>query len=75
MKLQSKPLKIAAVLASLFVATATMAQTKAPEPDYTLGYNVGVVSDYRFRGMTQTNYTGALQGGVDGVHAGAADWG
>lgn len=68
MKLQTNPLKIAALLATVLVTSTTMAQTKAPEPDYTLGYNVGVVSDYRFRGMTQTNFGGALQGGVDFAH-------
>ena len=69
MNLKSNPsLKLAALIAGLFVASGAMAQTKAPEPDYTLGFNVGVVSDYRFRGMTQTNFGGALQGGADFAH-------
>ncbi len=51
-----------------FLCVAAVAQTKAPEPDYTLSYNVGVVTDYRFRGLTQTNYNPALQGGVDFAH-------
>ncbi|MEN9538242.1 MAG: hypothetical protein RLZZ126_477 [Pseudomonadota bacterium] len=57
-------------LGALLVAAASgaLAQAKAPEPDYTLGYNIGAVSDYRFRGITQSNYTPALQGGVDFSH-------
>ena len=66
MKLNSQSTLLAALL--LASTTASMAQTKAPEPDYTLSYNVGVVTDYRFRGITQTNYGGAIQGGVDFAH-------
>lgn len=61
------PLKIAASLAILATSTA-FAQTKAPEPDYTLAYNVGVVTDYRFRGLSQTSLKPALQLGVDFSH-------
>jgi uncharacterized protein (TIGR02001 family) len=53
---------------TLAVASGAMAQAKAPEPDYTLAYNVGVVSDYRFRGITQTNFQPAIQGGIDFSH-------
>lgn len=60
--------KTAVLVLALAAATAASAQTKAPEPDYTLSYNVGVVSDYRFRGITQTNNGGALQGGIDFAH-------
>lgn len=56
------------VLSTLMAATAAMAQAAAPEPDYTLGYNIGVVSDYRVRGIAQTSYDPALQGGVDFAH-------
>ncbi len=61
------PVKIAASLAIL-ATSASFAQTKAPEPDYTLSYNVGVVSDYRFRGISQTSFKPALQLGVDFAH-------
>ncbi len=56
------------VLSTLVSATAAMAQAKAPEPDYTLSYNVGVVSDYRYRGISQTTLKPALQAGVDFAH-------
>lgn len=61
------PLKIAASLAIL-ATSASFAQTKAPEPDYTLSYNAGLVSDYRFRGISQTSFKPAIQLGVDFVH-------
>lgn len=47
---------------------SAFAQTKAPEPDYTLSFNVGATSDYRYRGITQTRFKPALQGGVDFAH-------
>ncbi len=58
------------VLAALAVSGSAFAQTTAaaPEPDYTLSYNLGVVSDYRYRGISQTARKPALQGGVDFAH-------
>lgn len=56
------------VLAALAVSGAALAQTKAPEPDYTLSYNVGVVTDYRYRGISQSRLNPALQGGIDFAH-------
>lgn len=63
-------LKTASALALtvLLAGTAAMAQTTAPEPDYTLSYNVGVTSDYRFRGIAQTSFDPALQAGADFAH-------
>lgn len=65
MKLKSKS---AFILTTLLVGTAAMAQTAAAEPDYTLSYNVGVTSDYRFRGISQTSTKPALQAGADFAH-------
>ena len=56
------------VIAALAVSGAAFAQTKAPEPDYTLSYNVGAVTDYRYRGISQSRLKPALQGGVDFAH-------
>ena len=61
--------------AALLGATA-MAQTAAPAS--TLSFNVGVVSDYRFRSVAQTSFKPALQAGVDFAHASgfyAGAWG
>jgi uncharacterized protein (TIGR02001 family) len=41
----------------------------APAPDYTLTSNVGFVSDYYFRGLTQTWHKPAVQGGADFTHS------
>lgn len=56
------------VLAALAVSGAAFAQTKAPEPDYTLSYNVGAVTEYRYRGISQSRLNPALQGGIDFAH-------
>ena len=51
------------------VPGAAFAQTTgAPEPDYTLSFNVGAVTDYRYRGISQTRLNPALQGGIDFAH-------
>lgn len=42
---------------------------KAETPAYTVAYNVGLYSQYIFRGMTQTDSSPALQGGVDYTHS------
>jgi uncharacterized protein (TIGR02001 family) len=60
---------IASSVALLAIAsTSAFAQAKAPEPDYTLAFNVGAVTDYRYRGISQTRFDPALQGGVDFAH-------
>lgn len=41
---------------------------KEEKPSYTLAYNVGLFSQYIFRGLTQTDSSPALQGGVDFTH-------
>lgn len=68
-----KKTALAAALASLAFAASAEAQTAAPAapaatPDYTLSANVGLVSDYRFRGISQTFRNPAVQGGFDFAH-------
>jgi uncharacterized protein (TIGR02001 family) len=48
-----------------FASSAVMAQAKAPEPDYTLSYNLSATTDYRYRGISQSRLNPALQGGAD----------
>jgi uncharacterized protein (TIGR02001 family) len=59
-----------AVLLSTLACGAAMAQAQpaAPEPDYTLSFNVGAVTDYRYRGISQSRLKPALQGGADFAH-------
>jgi uncharacterized protein (TIGR02001 family) len=58
----------AAMAASATVFAQTAATPAAPEPDYTLAFNVGAVTDYRFRGIAQTSKKPAIQGGIDFTH-------
>jgi uncharacterized protein (TIGR02001 family) len=60
---------ISSAIALLCIASsAAFAQTKAPEPDYTLSYNIGATTDYRYRGISQSAKKPALQGGADFAH-------
>jgi len=47
---------------------AAPAAPAAPEPDWTFTGNVGLYSQYVFRGLTQTNEKPAVQGGFDLGH-------
>ncbi len=55
-------------LATALAGTAAMAQAAAPAPESTVSFNVGVVTDYRFRSVAQTSFKPALQAGVDYSH-------
>jgi uncharacterized protein (TIGR02001 family) len=68
----------AATAAAAFVVTTAYAQTPAPapatpaapaEPASPFSFNVGLVSDYLFRGVSQTHGKPAIQGGVDYLHS------
>lgn len=61
---------MAAVVASGFATAqeAKPANAPAAKPDHEVSFNVGLVSDYRFRGISQTRLNPALQGGADYVH-------
>jgi uncharacterized protein (TIGR02001 family) len=63
-----KNLKATVLLSSVLLSGAAFAQQKAPEPDWTVSGNATLVSDYRFRGFTQTGFGPALQGGIDIAH-------
>lgn len=65
MKLTSRSLIASA---ALLASVASLAQTKAPEPDYTLAYNLGATTDYRYRGISQTRLKPTVQGGIDFSH-------
>src|SRR5476651_498722 len=49
--------------------TAPAAAPAAPASPHTLTGNVGLFSQYIFRGLTQTNEKPALQGGFDYAHS------
>lgn len=68
-----KTLLAAAVAASfaapVAVTTAQAQQAAAPASPHTFTGNVAVVSDYRFRGVSQTYLAPAIQGGFDYSHS------
>ena len=58
-----KKILVPALLATVVGTFSSMAQ--AAEPESTLAFNAGVVSEYRYRGISQSRLNPALQGGVD----------
>ncbi|HVE50658.1 MAG TPA: TorF family putative porin [Casimicrobiaceae bacterium] len=59
-------------LAITALAGAALAQTPAPTPpppEHTLTANIGLYSEYIFRGISQTGGKPAVQGGFDYAHA------
>jgi uncharacterized protein (TIGR02001 family) len=65
---QIKKTQMIVLAAIALVGSSAFAQAKAPEPDYTFSYNVGLVTDYRYRGISQSRLKPALQGGIDFAH-------
>jgi len=61
-----KKILVPALLATVVGTFSSVAQ--AAEPESTLAFNAGVVSDYRYRGLSQSRLEPALQGGVDYTH-------
>ena len=62
-------LSVAAALAAPGLAAAQATATAAPASPHTLTGNVGLFSEYRFRGIDQTFGKPALQGGFDYAHS------
>lgn len=65
---------------NLFVSVLALAAVSASAQDAasSLSFNLGGVSDYRYRGISQTRLKPALQGGLDYAHASgfyAGAWG
>jgi len=56
---------------SLLVATPALAQEESTSP-ITVSGSVGLVSDYRFRGVSQTDEEMAIQGGITVTHESGA---
>ncbi|MFZ4553533.1 MAG: TorF family putative porin [Burkholderiales bacterium] len=71
MKLALSSCVVAALLASAnaFAADAPAAAEPAPAPEHTFTANVGVFSQYIFRGVSQTKEDPSLQGGFDYAHS------
>jgi len=61
-------MKKAIITCAAAIAAVSGGARAQTAPEHELSYNVGVVSDYRFRGVTQTDSKAALQGGIDYTH-------
>lgn len=61
-----KKIVLAAAIAAAFAGSFAQAQDK--KPDHEVSFNASVVSDYRYRGISQTRLKPALQGGADYVN-------
>ena len=66
-----KSLLSVAVLAALSIPSISFAEDAAPAATspHTFTYNIGLYSQYVFRGLTQTGENAAIQGGVDYAHS------
>ena len=64
-----KTLIAAAVAGTFCLPSAVMAQAAAPASPHTFTGNVGLVSNYVYRGISQTAGKPALQGGFDYSHS------
>lgn len=63
-----KPIALLISLSTLGLSAATFAADEPASP-HTLTANVGLYSQYVFRGLTQTNEDPAIQGGFDYAHS------
>jgi uncharacterized protein (TIGR02001 family) len=50
------------------VLAAGAARAEEPQPEHQVTYNAAVASEYRYRGLSQTRFIPALQGGADYTH-------
>ncbi|MBE7367682.1 TorF family putative porin [Ramlibacter pallidus] len=66
--MQRKLVALAAIALLSSGGVMAQARTSAPEPEYTYSFNVGAVTDYRYRGISQSRLRPAIQGGADFSH-------
>lgn len=59
---------VPAAVIGLFAAVPAMAQDTAPPKPVTVSGNVAIVSDYRLRGVSQSDEGFAIQGGITVAH-------
>jgi uncharacterized protein (TIGR02001 family) len=60
---------IALAAAATLSSGTVLAQAKPATPEFTVTGNFGITSDYRFRGLQQTDGDPAFQGGFDLAHS------
>ncbi|MFZ6645783.1 TorF family putative porin [Undibacterium sp. TJN25] len=63
-----KKLILVAAISAAFTSSFVWAEDAKPEeakPDNEVSFNIGVASEYRYRGISQSRFDPALQGGAD----------
>jgi uncharacterized protein (TIGR02001 family) len=65
--MKSKSAGSAALFALAMMGGAQAQETPAPEHQFS--YNAAVTNEYRYRGLSQTRFDAALQGGADYTHS------
>jgi uncharacterized protein (TIGR02001 family) len=63
-----KKLILASAILAAFGANFAQAEDSAPAPEHAFSYNVGVASEYRYRGISQSRFKPAYSVGVDYAH-------
>ena len=64
-----RKLILATAVAAVCISSLAQAdEPAAPVPDNALTFNIGAVNDYRFRGISQTRFDPAVQGGADYIY-------
>jgi uncharacterized protein (TIGR02001 family) len=69
MRNASKAFLLAGITTAAFATSAAHAQAPAAAPEHTVTGNVGLYSEYIFRGIAQTAGKPAIQGGFDYAHS------
>jgi uncharacterized protein (TIGR02001 family) len=60
-----KKILVSSLIALALGSVSGLAQAQAAAPNSSLSFNVGAVSDYRYRGISQSRLQPAVQGGFD----------
>jgi len=63
-----KKLILASAILAAFGANVAQAADAAPAPEHAVSYNIGVASEYRYRGISQSRKDPAVSAGADYVH-------
>ncbi|MES2103905.1 MAG: TorF family putative porin [Pseudomonadota bacterium] len=66
-----KKLILVAAISAAFISSFARAEDAKPEeakPDNEVSFNIGVASEYRYRGISQSRLDPAVQGGADYTH-------
>ena len=64
-----RKIKVFIFTLSALLAVPAMAEETVAPGDSPVSYNIGVATDYVYRGITQTTHTPAVQGGIDYEHS------